>query len=459
MKTVSAIYCSARLMLACMLLYLSCCESLATSHHQDGWVHDKDINSLFKDDSESAKNNVIIEKLIKRQIDGQSNGTNETDFCSDYYISTIFQLLNSSCLDAIVNLNVANKAYAASLEAVRDIATVCRGDCGGVFLDFAQLCPEFSPHISEYLHGICLFNSHSERCAFSVTRNNGSRVYQKCFVETDSTRQCHSSCRNSLIDFRADIDCCINSFYNATYSFFQSLQYHLPNLNYSINPLLWETCGLSYPSKCPPYLFPTSAPPSTPIRPSQTPPPTPTPLCRGVENREIFSETCLDLLTALNTPSGLRSIAGSEGNTSYLCSPNCGGIYVEQCDQEAQSEEYVTLLEIFCGQSTNGYCGGVIADTYNTLLQNASKCAQPHTQACTASCSSFLNDINSELGCCTYALTVEIVSKYSGLEILDTALWTECGLHIPQRCPNPFQTGTNTHSTTSSRGNSKRAIF
>ena len=435
---------SATLMLVYVLLVVICTEVATTDNDR---VPGKVINSLLEHD-------IILESMTirRRQVEEQRNSSsNMTYLCSDAHLSSVIHNLHPMCLDSIAHLDVADPSYTTSLEGIMDISNVCRADCAGDFITFDELCPEHLPNFSEFLRGICSVNSHSELCAFSVERNDGSRVYKKCFVEINAFEQCQFSCRNSLIHFMDDIGCCINTFYNDTQSI---LTNYLPTINSSVNPLLWEACDVPYPNEC---LHDSLTPSPTPLIinhpiPTQIVPPTFHPPNLMCSETTILSSTCIDLLKAFKTPTGLQLIADDLKNTSYLCSNDCAGSYVNQCSGEAKNNDLITLLEIFCGQFTNNYCGGLISDIYHSLFQNISMCSQTTTTTgtCSDECHTSLVVIDSVLGCCAYALAVDIVTQYVGIPLIDNVVWSLCGLQPPQQCPNPFQLITNTQSTDSS---------
>ena len=386
------------------------------------------------------------------------NNSNMTEFCYYYYHTIVTQQLNDSCIHSITNFNVTNATYLASEDSVSDINTICQENCAGVFLEYNNVCPGYISSFSALLQGVCSKNHNNERCVFSTLRDDGSRVYQKCFVETNAFERCRDRCQNALRDFSTDLGCCINTFYNDTFPFFTDLQYILPDLNYSIDTSLWDTCGIPYPNECSSNLFPR--PNSiTPVIITPTPTPTPTPtltalpnsLCTGVEETAIFSDSCLSLLSKFQTQNGLRRIASNIESTSELCSSECAGNYVRLCNEAGKNSS--TILDLFCGQYNNEYCGGLIADSYSMLRQNLSVCEGSSYSDfnCSAECQSALVTIGVELGCCVYALTQTSVSERAGIRLLDKLLWSSCGLDLPQPCPDPFQSDVEEH-TTSDKG-------
>lgn len=423
-------------------IFLSCCYLSAASEDDvllGRSTNDvmSDFNSIFYQLKGFTTSIDDVQQVNRRQT--AENISNSTDVCSDGYFSVQLNRLTVSCLNSLSNLSVANATYLASEGSVMDIDNVCQEGCAGVFLDYDETCPEFLPNFSTYLRGICSRNAHNDKCAFSVMVNAGSRVYKKCFIETNAFDRCRSRCKNALRDFSADLGCCINTFYNDTYTFFANLQILVPNLNYSINPSLWDACGIPYPGECSPYLFSPPRPSSTAVTPTPTSTPTPNSpsLCISTEETTLFSDSCAALLLDFQTPSGLKNIAMSDSNISELCSEGCGGSYVEQCN--GANDDTSMILELFCGQYNNEFCGGVIVDSYTTLLQNLSlNCNYSSSSDCNAFCHSALVNVGEKLGCCSHALTLTSVSEHAQLDLLDGRLWSSCDLQPPQKCPNPF---------------------
>ena len=429
-----------------------------------------DVNSVLgemMDFIASNRRETVIPAMVRRQVGPQSNDSNMTDYCSGPYVSLLLQELNETCINSLSSLSVANPIYSTSVQGRGDINNVCREDCAGVLLEFNDTCPHYFPDFSGYLRGICSINVvHRERCGFSVAENDGSRVFQKCFVETDAFTRCRSRCKNALINFSADLGCCINTFYNDTYSFFRNLQVALPELNYTTDPLLWDTCGVPYPAECPPDLFTFPSPTPTPSSAMPTPSspssllPSPNVCTESEATLTTFSERCLVLLKEFQTPTGLRNIAANTGNMKELCSADCAGNYFMYCNNKAGGDNYAITLEFFCGQYNKEFCGGVIADSYSMLLQNLSACDNTQhdysTYNCTTKCRSALVDVNLELGCCAHALTLGSVSVHAGTDHLDSHLWTLCDFQPPQACPNPFQSvlEESQETTTANKGRS-----
>ena len=375
--------------------------------------------------------------------------------CNDTQIAQVIGNLNDSCIDAISSVSLASPVYLSSAAAETDIGNLCRDDCAGELLRLDKMCPEYFPNFATYLQGVCSFNSRMNRCAFSVRENDGMKVFQKCFVETNAYEdRCRRRCKNALTAFDSDIGCCINSFYNDTWEFFGNLQRFQPHLNYSIDPFLWETCGIPYPSECSEELSPSPSPSPTPTPITNPPPSQPTndPLC--IEDKTSVGESCLSLLTEFQTAQGLQAIAEDSSKTSELCSAECGEQYVKQCT-ETSSNSY-EILQLFCGQFSGERCGSLIAKSYSSLLQNLSACATTPESvigSCSNECQSALVSTGSELGCCQSLLTLETVSQRLGIEVVDSRLWSRCGLELPQRCEDPFDRAVEeTKETGSSKG-------
>ena len=425
-----------------LFLYCDCHETAALNGLVPSATSRLDFDFLLSELRASHEVEINRRSMVE-------NSSNTTDFCQHYYYTKLVQQVNDTCLYSLSNLDVTNATYLASDDSVKDVSIVCNEDCAGVFLEYNETCPGYITYFSALLRGVCSKNSHHERCAFATLENDGSRVYQKCFVETNAFERCRNRCKNALYYFSTDLDCCINTFYNDTFTFFIDLQYNLPDLNYSIDPLLWDTCGIPYPNECSSNLFPlpySTTPVIMSITPTPTPSPTLTPLpsgiCMDVDETAIFSDSCLSLLSEFQTQSGVQRIASNGESTRELCSMECAGNYVQQCNKLEAGKNASTILGLFCGQYNNEYCGGLIADSYSMLLQNLSLCEGSSYSSsdfsCTTECQSALIAIGVELGCCVYVLTQNSVSERAGTPLLESLLWSSCGLDPPQQCPDPF---------------------
>ena len=447
----NTVCCLLKTLLVCALLHCSSSKAATDSARQLA-VAKPDIQSLqlLLTERRALAEFTNTVSLDRRQVDEPASHS-----CNDSQAYLVLNNLNSSCIDAISSVSLASSVYLSSDEAGRHISDLCREDCAGDLIRFDQMCPEYFPDFATYLQGACSLNVKMNRCAFSVRDNNGLKVFQKCFEETNIYEGCRRRCKNALSEFNSDVGCCINSFYNATWDFFDNLQQFQPHLNYSIDPFVWETCGIPYPNECSDELFPspTPSPPPTPITNS---PPTSQPLCIGTDNTTVVGEDCLSLLTEFQTSQGLQAIAEDREKTRALCSVECGGQYAKQCGKT--NSDLYEVLELFCGESSGQTCGSIIARSYSNVLSNLSVCSDTVSESVTGSCSqeclSTLVGAGSELGCCLFLLTVDSVGQRAGAEVVNSQLWSKCGLQLPPKCPDPFDTTTveATQSTASSRG-------
>ena len=434
--------CLLKTLLVCALLHYSSSKAATDSARQLA-VAEPDIQSLQLVLTERRALAEITNtvSLDRRQVDEPASHS-----CNDSQAFLVLNNLNSSCIDAISSVSLASSVYLSSDEAERHITDLCREDCAGDLIRLDQMCPDYFPDFATYLQGVCSLNVRMNRCAFSVRDNNGLKVFQKCFEETNVYEGCRRRCKNALAEFNSDVGCCINSFYNATWDFFDNLRQFQPHLNYSIDPFVWETCGIPYPNECSDELFPSPTPSPAPTPITNSPPTS----CIGTDDTTVVGDNCLSLLTEFQTQ-GLQAIAGDREKTRALCSVECGGQYAKQC-RETNSDLY-DVLELFCGEYSGETCGSIITRSYSNLLSNLSVCSDT-TGSCSQECLSTLVGAESELGCCLFLLTVDSVGQRAGTEVVDSRLWSKCGLQLPPKCHNPFDPTTveATQSTASSKG-------
>ena len=440
--------CVLAVLLVSALLPLSLCDNEPTTASLSPADDEPDSQSLH--DLLGLRMNTALPELSHTVHRRQANVSTNTSSCTDFEVSLLLQSLNDSCVDSLSRLNIASPIYTASDLAVRDIATVCRDDCAGEVLEFDEACPEYYPDIATYLRAVCSLNSNMDRCAFSVAQNDGSQVFQKCFVETNAFEQCRRRCKNALAEFSSDIGCCVNTFYNDTWDFFGNLKRLHPTLNYSTDPFLWEICGVPYPNECSNDLFPS--PTSSTVAPSTSPTPTNTPtrsspnttLCSDTKGSlDMLDKTCQMLLTEFTSTQRLQILAKDERKMSELCSPDCGGQYYKHCSSDSSTHE---LLRLFCGEFSNKRCGNLLLNSYSTLLENLTVCnniSETESRPCSDECRLVLENAETQYGCCLFGLMVESVSERAGVDVVNDQLWSQCGLDQPHQCPNPFITETN----------------
>ena len=169
-------------------------------------------------------------------------------------INALISQLTTACKSAAELLDTDNVTYLLSNDGMSHIETFCTADCAGNLLEFDKQCPYFFRMLDDYIRGLCSMNS-DFRCALSLTVNDGSKVYSKCFEQNTSRNSCPSHCENALIEFLSEIGCCINTYYNDTYSF--PARNEIPGRDQVVNPELWDRCAVSYPTECPnDYLAP-----------------------------------------------------------------------------------------------------------------------------------------------------------------------------------------------------------
>ena len=169
-------------------------------------------------------------------------------------IRALSSQLTTACKLTIESLDTDNVTYLSSQNGMSDIEAFCTAECAGYLLEFEKQCPNILYMLDDYVRGLCSMNS-DFRCALSLIVNNGSKVYSTCFEQSTNSNSCPSLCRKALIEFSSEIDCCINTYYNDTYS--RPARNEIPGRDQVVNPELWERCTVSYPTECPTdYLAP-----------------------------------------------------------------------------------------------------------------------------------------------------------------------------------------------------------
>lgn len=437
-----------QLLLVCLVLTCHFCEALRkppaisfTPEMITSYATDLDFMLMAERDiSEDRAAKPRAPRQISEDSSPPSNSSSLFDVCSYDNFLLFLSQLNATCQYALASLDTDNVTYLASQQAMKDIDVFCTDDCAGNLLEYYANCPQFFISLEDYVRGVCSKNS-GFRCGLSLAVDDGSVVYERCFLQTSANDRCRFRCKNALRDFSNQIGCCINTYYNDTYRTVGILQ-SVQGLDMTSSPWLWDTCGIPYPSECPPNVL---SPEPTVTTAVDVASPTPAPsLCGDTEEsslRTFLSEQCTSLLSEFVKPAGPLTISNSLSSISELCDMSCAGKYLEQCGSDEVSES----LGLFCGRNDDLYCGQVLADSYRDIIPHFS-CGNSHN--CSSDCSTELQSVSSMLGCCVHAFALADPSVTGLPGILDDSLWSSCGLELPSQCPHPFLSAVEDDGTT-----------
>ena len=423
-----------RLLLACLLFTCHCCGA---SRKPPAISF---IPQMIDSYTTDLHNILMAKPRAQRQVSEDSTPQSNSSFpftvpteCSYNNFVSFLNQLNTTCKYAVASLDTDNVTYLASQQSVQDIEAFCTEDCAGAILHFYEYCPYIFVSLDDYVRGVCS-RSKGFRCGLSLAVDDGSVVLQRCFEQANAFQRCRTRCKNALRDYSNHLGCCINTYYNDTYSTVGILE-SVPGLNLTASPWLWDMCGIPYPSECPPnVLLPEPTVTTSVVAAS----PTPTAfVCGSVEESSLnafLNDQCTSLLSEFVKPGGLTAVSNSLSSINELCNTSCAGKYVEQCMDDEVSDN----LGLFCGRNGDQYCGQILADSYSSILPHYSCGNALTSNNCSSDCYTTLESVSSMLGCCVHALALaeSSVTEYAG--ILDVSLWSSCGLEFPQQCPNPF---------------------
>lgn len=147
-----------------------------------------------------------------------------------------------------------------------------------------------------------------------------------------------------------------------------------------------------------------------------------------------------EVLDYLNTFANVKECSTPDFlfNTTF-CKDECHEIYFglgKYCNDETITKAY----RLNCGEFNNRYCADVIVDgATTTFVVNAvQKCGENDTVSCSADCTSALEDIGNNVGCCFNNLYN--VTASGGLVITTYKLWKACDVETPGLCLVPEPT-------------------
>ena len=220
------------------------------------------------------------------------------------------------------------------------------------------------------------------------------------YLSSYSNYECTNLCRVALQQFKLNVGCCLNSYYNISF-----ISAYDSNSQYT-DAGLWSACSVSPPSFCQASTLTLGS-----VATSRT--------CSGVEvfeqihtqttcNAQVFQPT-LDIYKDLN----------------------------KQC-YYSENVDYYELFIQYCGLNENNqFCLEVLNVSYPQVV--VSQC-QNYTQGCTRSCHMALNTFKTALGCCVNFYNGSFLRDYSNSSLRDylnttnPALWSACGIPMPEFC-------------------------
>ena len=278
--------------------------------------------------------------------------------------------------------------------------------CAKIWME--AYCTDYAPqvrsHLDASLHCNNIYSNFRNQIANTCTRDGESGLYcGAAFAystainalpftcsSTIAGGNCTSGCRNSLIDIRNELGCCINTIVNTTWSAFS---FALSGFSYD----LWSTCEVDPPnSSCSDPL-----PFTVPTTPQQS-------NCRPEEFLGCMPSTQDAVRETIAGESACESI---EQYFSDLCSRDI---------------------------ASNTFCIDAIFTTDITTLTNAIQTTcDTATQTCSTDCKMSLNQfVDTHPGCCANAIYNSTYAMAIGLNHLapflrDNSLFQVCDVDTP----------------------------
>ena len=180
-------------------------------------------------------------KVVTRSIQPRQNPAAQfnaitviNSSCTQQQFDDIFEGYPSDCDIALRALFTSPSAMAITFQ------TLCLPRCNQAIAQFYSECG--TEDTIEVFFQFCATNSDNNRCynVFETLITDSFRVDMACSSDRSS---CPSICRNSIIAFRDNSECCVNLYNNsATFAF----PFSFTADDYS----LWASCSIETPGVC-----------------------------------------------------------------------------------------------------------------------------------------------------------------------------------------------------------------
>ena len=335
------------------------------------------------------------------------------------------------------------------------LANVCNDDCGGIYSKYLEIpCNDQSE--AEFLRITCSPTNGSATignlCHFALPRGLDSQLLDELSScdNVSSDNSCTPGCRETLVNLKSQLGCCLQNVYNntmydtqrfldngfLTQSQFDSLQ---KLTTPDSNP--WTICAVESPERCGAPLF---KPP---------PPPKCTPddhvaFISSLPNAAVCGSSIGTVLTLPANDS--TELANALEN---VCTSDCGGLYSEFLKSTCNDHFLAETLRIFCvrtfGNAAVGdFCHSALEASLSFIPQFSTQCRDG---VCPPSCRAAVLELESQIGCCYQDLlnntfyyqqqvlngiiTPSNFAEFTTLNGPFTNPWLACNVPVPSKCP------------------------
>ena len=182
--------------------------------------------------------NIGYSELLQRRQGGfppigNCTGRDVTSFLA----TNVTRECSSALFTVIRSINVDSNLATLNPDHVDLYITLCNARCGQKIVDFFVNCGRNV----DFELSLCTMREDGTLCyeASVLAMNDTNRAVAECLPVTSS---CSNTCRTELQNFRTNLGCCVNSFYNSTGQTFQPRNI----TTYA----LWSSCMLQTPGIC-----------------------------------------------------------------------------------------------------------------------------------------------------------------------------------------------------------------
>ena len=375
--------------------------------------------------------------------------------CTQQQIDNIFEGYPSVCNNALqttINISSVPPLY----------RTLCLPQCNQALVQFFSDCS--TEGFFELFFHVCAINSDNNRCydIFETLLNDSFIVNAACPSNRSS---CPSTCRDSILTFRQNSECCVNLYNNsARFPIF-------PNFSFTADDYsLWAGCSVETPGFC------TDSSVNRPgsSGPTSTPGPTSNSVnvnaitianlrCTQQQIDNIFEDYPSDCNNALQTTINISSV---QPVYRTLCLPRCNQALV-QFFSDCSTEGFFELFFHVCAiNSDNNRC----YDIFETLLNDSfivNAACPSNRSSCPSTCRDSILTFRQNSECC-----VNLYNNSARFPIFpnfsftadDYSLWAGCSVETPGFCTDssvnrPGPTSSPTCSGTSSTQKTLSKLF
>ena len=355
----------------------------------------------------------VAHSLQRRQSDFNAITVANLD-CTPQRIVNIFEGYPSDCTNALqANLN------SSAAQTVTVYSTLCLPRCNRALAQFYSECGT-EDFIEVFFH-LCAINSNNNRCynIFETLLNDSRRVDAACPSDRSS---CPSTCRDSILTFRDNSECCVNLYNNsATFP-------PVPSFSFTADEYsLWAACSVETPGFCTDSSVSRPGSPGTAVNPNAI---TFANFdCTQQQIDNIFDNYPSDCANALQ----LSLTSSPQAAFRTLCLPRCNRA-LARFYSECGTEGFVELFFQVCAiNSDNNQCYDILATLLNDSRRVDAACPSDRS-SCPSTCRGSILNFRENSGCCVNLYNNSARIPNFSFTADDYSLWAACSVETPGFC-------------------------